>query len=998
MGDTHTFFVPGLAYGVNKIHAVNPPGIEDDGVDSTAEEDENSIQAFRIVRVFSGVVRGRLMSNITNDLGIPQSIPLRGVLVMLKERDGFINENVAEVHTDDNGNFAIPYVMVQSLFEGKQIELFLRIETRNKDLDLACNTQLLLGSVFTAIHNLPGTNSGFQQPNAGTVFLQESAFRGLHWAVQSTHFVRTGFPLSNRLRIIPYTNSSRFSFFPFANIFLQNGDLDHENTIYHEFGHFAMWAIQGETMAIAYYRPGTGGSHSWDEENTSRLAWNEGWADAFQMIMDAAYRQEDQEYGFDERVINRPYYEARDVYPDINNGINSEYYIACAIYDLWDGAGKGLPATIPGTARHGFNDTGVNGWETIDDVELSFFQIILPLVAAQSTGQIPANVSDYYTSLINHIASPANCNLRANISRCFRENRVVYDIARYGTHRTSMSSDAAAISVAHVTDGQFGPIRTLYLDTYRLDYYFRSGPGNSYIFNNSLNKNISDEVLINGSLSGTNSTFLITGGGIYSACGGADINVRQAFLRVNSSTGLTLNENSFLRVQNQGNLVLENNSRITVENLGLVHLQALSQTTLESSEIIVRSGGTLYIRSGSNISLNGTSRIVVEAGGFICIEDPGFNFNLTGQSQVSIAPGAIIGTNPAVIANFGCSTTLCPGQVISVNNEALTFDGVDDFAQVPDNPLLNFGTGDFTIEAIVRSNLTNGFDGIQAILSKRSFAAGANADGYIFGIWSGGQLFVQMAGSPNLLDNNVAFNYNLYDGQCHHVALTRTGNQLQFYVDGQPTTAPLTGRNISSPGVLRIGRNGPSGLFFNGQIGEIRLWDFSRTAGDILNDMDNNITPQAGLVALWDFNGASGQNFADVSGNNLNGFLGIDNSCNPSDPSWVSAGNLACTFGGNFKLAQSSFDDTEEENTRENILEVNAYPNPFNSEISLLISSKADQKVKVTIRGLSGLEVYSNNNLSTNQIITWGESAPSGVYFIQVITETENKIIKIIKN
>ncbi|MBX9852080.1 MAG: T9SS type A sorting domain-containing protein [Cytophagaceae bacterium] len=42
--------------------------------------------------------------------------------------------------------------------------------------------------------------------------------------------------------------------------------------------------------------------------------------------------------------------------------------------------------------------------------------------------------------------------------------------------------------------------------------------------------------------------------------------------------------------------------------------------------------------------------------------------------------------------------------------------------------------------------------------------------------------------------------------------------------------------------------------------------------------------------------------------------------------------------------------------------------------------------------------VYSNNNLSTNQIITWGESAPSGVYFIQVITETENKIIKIIKN
>ena len=55
----------------------------------------------------------------------------------------------------------------------------------------------------------------------------------------------------------------------------------------HEFGHVIMYKLQGNNIKIPYGVEGVNG-HSWSNENTGLLAWIEGWANAIQMIMDAA--------------------------------------------------------------------------------------------------------------------------------------------------------------------------------------------------------------------------------------------------------------------------------------------------------------------------------------------------------------------------------------------------------------------------------------------------------------------------------------------------------------------------------------------------------------------------------------------------------------------------------------------------------------------------------------------------------------------------------------
>ncbi len=113
-----------------------------------------------------------------------------------------------------------------------------------------------------------------------------------------------------------------------------------------------MWKIQGrnfitrleDDVCLVDF-----GVHRWSEEEQLRMAWTEGFADAMLFILDAVYWLEDNEYGYEDRRVGSPSrngidfpgFEIRRVFPLINNGLRSEYFMACAIYDLWDGPNKG---------------------------------------------------------------------------------------------------------------------------------------------------------------------------------------------------------------------------------------------------------------------------------------------------------------------------------------------------------------------------------------------------------------------------------------------------------------------------------------------------------------------------------------------------------------------------------------------------------------------------------------------------------------------------------
>lgn len=166
---------------------------------------------------------------------------------------------------------------------------------------------------------------------------------------------------------------------------------------------------------------------------------------------------------------------------------------------------------------------------------------------------------------------------------------------------------------------------------------------------------------------------------------------------------------------------------------------------------------------------------------------------------------------------------------------ALSFDSVDDYVEVADHPELNFGTGDFSIDAWV---LTNDSVAVATIADKRS-GTNANPLGYSLYLFNG-KLGLQLA------DNSGFNNYNssafVADGQWHHIAVTVDRNDtsgLKFYVDGNlvdtsdPT--PYNG-SLTNTGVFRIASHSydqDTNFMFEGVVDELELFNRALTAGEV---------------------------------------------------------------------------------------------------------------------------------------------------------------------
>ncbi|MCS6806449.1 MAG: LamG domain-containing protein [Blastocatellia bacterium] len=201
----------------------------------------------------------------------------------------------------------------------------------------------------------------------------------------------------------------------------------------------------------------------------------------------------------------------------------------------------------------------------------------------------------------------------------------------------------------------------------------------------------------------------------------------------------------------------------------------------------------------------------------------------------------------ALVANNGTHVngpTPTPGIVAG----ALRFDGVNDHVRVPDHPELNVGTGNFTLDAWVR---TTASQGVVVLVDKRS---GPTPLGYSLFL-SNGRLGLQMAngtGSSTCTPAPAAgvscVNYvapttspNVADGQWHHVAAVvdraDTSSGVRLYVDGvqvftgaplgaPPSGSPATPANLDNTGDLYLGVRTPAqgiGLFFPGELDEVEL-------------------------------------------------------------------------------------------------------------------------------------------------------------------------------
>lgn len=118
--------------------------------------------------------------------------------------------------------------------------------------------------------------------------------------------------------------------------------------------------------------------------------------------------------------------------------------------------------------------------------------------------------------------------------------------------------------------------------------------------------------------------------------------------------------------------------------------------------------------------------------------------------------------------------------------------------------------------------------------------------------------------------NNLTVNYQFAAGEFvnwTHVAGTYDGTTIAMYINGvQVASAPGNGLPIRDVAdVFRIGKGSDVATpieVWNGELDEVRLWPFARSAEDIQKTMNMELTSIPGYVSTWNLNNA----FVDSSG------------------------------------------------------------------------------------------------------------------------------------
>jgi 2',3'-cyclic-nucleotide 2'-phosphodiesterase (5'-nucleotidase family) len=247
-------------------------------------------------------------------------------------------------------------------------------------------------------------------------------------------------------------------------------------------------------------------------------------------------------------------------------------------------------------------------------------------------------------------------------------------------------------------------------------------------------------------------------------------------------------------------------------------------------------------------------------------------------------------------ATVQMSVTLDPN--VPVANSALWFDGVNDHVTLGTAPELGVGgppSNGFTLECWFRKEgqgvVAGGLGNLLPLISKgRGQADNSTLDiNYGLGLTAGGLLSAQFEAFPvNGVAGGADFSATathtpVVDGQWHHAAVTYNGTTgtWEFYLDGAPA-----GTVVGTPGALpRYDSIQPFGIAtafasdgvpqgaFPGVIDEVRIWNYARSATDILSHRDAFVLDAGGLVGRLGLDDGRGAQTSSSAGKRTRGTL-----------------------------------------------------------------------------------------------------------------------------
>ncbi len=182
----------------------------------------------------------------------------------------------------------------------------------------------------------------------------------------------------------------------------------------------------------------------------------------------------------------------------------------------------------------------------------------------------------------------------------------------------------------------------------------------------------------------------------------------------------------------------------------------------------------------------------------------------------------------------------------------LDFDGVDDYVEVSDSESLRLMN--YTVELWIKPNgIPN--ETWKGIVGKpgRNFNIWLNSAGYIHHRFHNSSWW--NSGAPDTPGGLITWD------EWNHIAITNDGTTAKTYINGiEQASGPSGGDQIIDNTSLIIGKNldGDLGNHFKGIIDDVRIWSIVRTAAEIADNKDAELTgSESGLVGYWKLDAVS---------------------------------------------------------------------------------------------------------------------------------------------
>ena len=184
----------------------------------------------------------------------------------------------------------------------------------------------------------------------------------------------------------------------------------------------------------------------------------------------------------------------------------------------------------------------------------------------------------------------------------------------------------------------------------------------------------------------------------------------------------------------------------------------------------------------------------------------------------------------------------------------------------------NVGNGDFTVECWIKPNSGGG-----TMISRKATEGGYNNGGFLFVLKPDGVLKLATDDGMGFYEINTS-KVNAYDGKYHHVLGLRRGDELEIYFDfckvqSSVRTNRFSKLNINNCLGITIGsveQNQEPYNYFNGNIGECRIWKIAKTYKDRI-EWENIDYINSNLIGMWGFWNKLGEDYSSANTMNVDG-------------------------------------------------------------------------------------------------------------------------------